>query len=350
MSMFDSRSKIYKEEIRKNIEGREALLHSLQGKCVAVIGATGLIGSAMVDFLCVADTILDLSLSIYAAGRNQKAMEERFCGMPVSLLAYDACQEIDWEQSFDLIFQCAGNSGPKAIGDEPVETLLSNILGIKNLVEYLQRKNPACRIVFLSTGEIYGTRADEDATWYDEEHYYHVDILNPRSSYPSGKRAAETLCVSYVKEYDMDMVIARVGHVYGPQFSSKDSRVFAQFFQDAIEGRDIVMKSLGLQLRTYCYIWDCVTALITIALKGNRGEAYNVSNRHSVVTIRDLATTIAAQSGKQVLYEEAATQESRNFNAMTISALDAAKLEAMGWCGRYSLEEGVKQTLLLLNQ
>ena len=348
--MFDPKSTAYKEELKKNIEGREALLHQLQGKTIVVTGATGLIGSAMIDFLCVVDEALELNLSIYAAARNMEVMEERFCGMQVSLLKYDACRSITWDVPVDVIFQCAGNSGPKTIGDEPVETILTNVLGIKNLAEYIKRINCDCRVVYLSTGEIYGTRDEEDGTWYSEDGYYHVDILNPRSSYPSGKRAAETLCISYVTEYNMDIVIARLGHVYGPQFSPTDSRAFAQFFMDVISGEDIVMKSPGLQLRTYCYILDCITALLTIALKGNRGEAYNVSNRQSVVTIKALAAEIASQSGRTIKFDKATGQEKANYNAMTISALDAAKLEMLGWQGRYSLEEGVKQTLLLLNQ
>ena len=122
--------------------------------------------------------------------------------------------------------------------------------------------------------------------------------MKSRSCYPSAKRAAETLCASYFAEYGLDIVVARPSHVYGPNSTEKDNRASAQFFRDVLSGRDVVLKSRGQQLRSYTYVADCVSALLTVLTAGVSGEAYNIANPAATATIAEFAETIAKIGGK----------------------------------------------------
>ena len=77
----------------------------------------------------------------------------------------------------------------------------------------------------------------------------------------------------YAAEYGVDVVIGRPCHTYGPFFTESDNRAYAQFIRNAIAGEDIVLKSTGLQYRSWCYVVDCASALLHILLKGETGQA-----------------------------------------------------------------------------
>lgn len=180
---------------------------------------------------------------------------------------------------------------------------------------------------------------------YKGELYGFVDILNPRACYPSSKRAAETLCAAYKKEYGVDVVIIRPGHVYGPTMTDTDNRASSQFPRDVKAGKNIIMKSAGTQLRSYCYVLDCATAILTVLLNGESGEAYNVSNKNSVVTIREMAEAFAEVGGKKLIFEEATKAESASFNLMQNSSLTSEKIEALGWSAQFDMLSGARRTL-----
>lgn len=347
--MFDSWC--YENQLREMVIDMDALWQTLDGKSILITGATGLIGSALADILCCAHGMGLANMEVCAASRRIERMRQRFkLWDSLNLLQYDAAEELQWEQKFDYVIHCAGNAHPNEFGRAPVETMMGSILGVHNLLEYIRKSGNRCRVLYVSSSEVYGTRDTADMGWYRENDYGKLDFLKARACYPTGKRAAETLCVSYMEEYGLDIVIARPGHIYGPNVTDADSRASAQFFRDVMEGRNIVMKSQGSQLRSYCYVLDCVSALLTILISGENGTAYNISNRASVVTIRQLAEEIAKQSGRAVEYTVPTDSEAKSYNLMNVSALDAEKLEALGWHGCYNLQAGVKATIEALRK
>lgn len=323
-------------KIRSSVPGLEKLANSR----ILITGAGGLICSALVDFL----VSLELDIQVYAAGRSIEKLQNRFAhwGDKLRYLKYDALEPVDFEQSFDYYIHGASNASPKAYGTQPVETMLGNLLGMQNLL--CHAKNHGCkRVLYVSSSEVYGRK--EGAEPYHEQEYGFVDILNPRACYPSSKRAAETLCAAYTQEYGVDTVIVRPGHVYGPTATASDDRASSQFPRDVLAGKDIVMKSAGSQLRSYCYVLDCVSAMVAVLLNGSQGKAYNISNRGSLVTIRQMAEGFAKAAGRKIIFENPTDAEAKSYNLMDNSALDATSLEALGWLGLFDLEAGVAATL-----
>lgn len=321
-------------------------IEMLKNKSVLITGAGGLICSAVVDCLMQLNREFNFHIEVYAAGRNRRKIEKRFeywmSESTFHFFQYDASESLNTEKSFDYVIHGASNANPGVYLVQPVETMLANFIGMNNLLEHI-KKTGRGRVLYISSSEVYGKKNTGEA--YDEMDYNFVDILNPRACYPSSKRASETLCASYKKEYGIDYVIVRPGHVYGPTMIASDNRASSQFPRDVKVGKDIIMKSKGTQIRSYCYVLDCVSAIITVLLKGKRGEAYNISNKESVVTIREIAEAFAKTAGQKVVFEMATSDEISSFNLMDNSSLTSEKLEALGWEGKFDLWKGVQRTL-----
>lgn len=320
---------------------------TFKGKSIFITGACGLIGSCLSEAFLALNARSQVGCHVFLGARHADRLNERFSNFigEFTAVEYDALKPDFPNVSFDYIFHCASNAHPAAYASQPVETGLINVIGTNLLLDKL-RMDGHGRFVYVSSSEVYGQR--KSAELYVEDDCYPVNSLNSRSCYPASKRMAENLCASYLSEYDVDSVIVRPGHIYGPTQSISDSRAHAQFARNAAAGEDIVMKSDGHQFRSYCYVVDCVSAIIFVAVRGVSGEAYNIANPESNCTIAELAAAFAKAGGTDLIRGEASAEERRGYNMMDNSALDSSKLQALGWSGRYSLEEGTRKTVELL--
>ena len=324
-------------------------LSEIYNKTVLVTGGTGMICSTVAEILFYLNNFQDAGITILLAGRDKQRVCNRFyCfdeGKDYQFIQYDATCNQKLDVDVDYIIHGASNANPQVYVKQPVETMLSNIVGLNCLLDLAKRKH-CKRVLYISSSEVYGIKKEERA--YVEDDYGFVDILNARACYPNSKRTAETLCIAYREEYKVNTVIVRPGHIYGPTITDIDSRASAQFTRNAMKGQDIIMKSEGNQLRSYCYTLDCASAILTVLLNGEIGNAYNISNKNSVITIRELAETFARVSKSKVVYENATDFEKKGYNLMENSALNAEKLEALGWRAHFDVLEGVSKTICML--
>ena len=315
---------------------------SAQGRSFLITGATGLIGSGIVDVLMNSHV---KGIHIYAIGRNEERALRLFSKYwnndIFTFIRWDVSQPMKSDISFDYIIHAASGASPQFYINQPVEVMKSNLFGVANLMEY-GLNHGMKRFLYVSTGEVYG---QNEAELLDESSYGYVDILNTRSCYPSSKRAAETLAMCYAGEYGADVVVARPCHTYGPHFTESDNRVYAQFIRNVLNGEDIVLKSAGTQYRSWCYVEDCVSALLYILLKGESGQAYNIADKNSVVTIRELAEMIARIAGRKVVMQVASDAEKKEFTPIKHAVFDTSKLESLGWQVSGTMEEKLRKTI-----
>ncbi len=314
----------------------------LSGRNILITGSTGLIGGCLVDSF-MRNPYRDYH--IYACARNYKNAMLRFEKYmdldAFHFLKYDVLHPLNCDVNFDYIIHAASYASPNAFVHNPVEIMKSNLIGVINLIEYGLR-HQLKRFIYISSGEVYG---EGDGRIFEEEYSGYVDCMKPRSCYPSSKRAAETLCVSYAEEYGVDVVVARPCHIYGPNFLENDNRVYAQFIRNVLNGSDIVMKSSGEQVRSWCYVVDCISAIMYILLKGEKGQAYNIADRRATISIRELAAIIAEIGQKAVIMDVPSAMESSGYNVVSRSVFSTAKLEALGWSIEGSIKEKMEKTI-----
>ena len=170
-----------------------------------------------------------------------------------------------------------------------------------------------------------------------------------RSSYPESKRASEVLCKSFCSEYGVDSVIVRPGHIYGPTASVKDKRISSEFAYLAAQGKNLEMKSPGLQKRSYCYCFDCACAILITLLKGKTGESYNIGHDEAI-SIRQMASILAEAGDVDLLAIELTEEELKRFNPMSNSSLDDSKIKALGYKDSFATREGLEHTVLILKE
>ena len=319
---------------------------ALDGKRFLITGATGLVGSFLADALAFLNESRGANVQIYAAGRSEAGVRGRFgetFDRPYfHYLLYDAAKPIGFDVPVDCVVHAACSAHPLAYSTDPVGTMQANLLGTMTLLEYLRRQGGG-RLLFLSTGEIYGENPGLPEGFSETDHGW-VETMNPRSCYPESKRAAETLCAAYAAQHGVDAVVARLCHVYGPTLTASNSRADAHFLRRALAGEDIVMKSTGAQVRSFCYAADAVSALLTLLMKGERGQAYNVANRGCTASIREYAQTLADIAGVKLAFDLPPEAEKAGYTKITRAVFNPSKLEALGWRPRYDLRAGLEET------
>lgn len=314
----------------------------LKNKSILITGATGLIGSAFIDLLF---SLKIQDFNIFCAGRNLHRAEKLISKYRINpcfhFLQFDVTKYLQINENFDFIIDCAGAASPLLYLHNPVEVMESNILGVKNLLDY-GKKHSLKKFVYVSSGEVYG---EGDGRVFTEDYSGYVNPLNSRSCYPIAKRAAETLCVSYAKEFGIDVSIARPCHVYGPNFTENDNRVYAQFIRNILNDENIVLKSKGEQFRSWIYADDCASGLLYILLQGENCDAYNIANPNSNLSIKEFAEIIARQAGKKVVFDIPDDGSGGITNPITKAVFSTEKLESLGWKAQIGIEEGVRRTI-----
>ncbi|MEJ7684898.1 MAG: NAD-dependent epimerase/dehydratase family protein [Segetibacter sp.] len=339
---------VYKNDLTLALSGVNDF-DLLKDKKILITGATGLICSYLVDLIMYSNQYCGSNVQVYAMGRNEAFAKERFEDYRnldnFVFIKQDVTDSFNFDYKFNYIIHGAGNATPNSITTDPVGTMNANYFGVYNVLEY-SRKYSVEKILYISSSEVYGQGNERGI--FKEDYSGYVNSLELRSCYPSSKRASETLCVSYNKQYGLHAVIARPAFIYGPTFNITDNRVVPQFLNNVLNGNDIIMKSEGQQMRSYCYVGDCATAILKILFHGNAGEAYNIANKNSNVNIRKVADVIANLENKKVIFELPDNKERASYSAVTNSILDTTKLEDLGWKGQYSIEKGLQQTLEIL--
>lgn len=319
-------------------------------KKILIIGASGLIGTYLIDLFMHNNKKLNLNIKIIANGRHEESLRARFKDyLSDSRFTYviaDINDNFKYDQAVDYIFHLASNTHPRAYAAHPIETLMTNIEGTYSLLSYAQKYLKG-RFIFLSSVEIYG-QALETQEEFSEQDCGYIDCNTFRACYNEGKRAGESLCQAFIKEHDLDIVIPRLCRVYGPTIKLDDSKALSQFLKNGVAKENIVLKSKGTQYFSYLYVGDIVNALLFLVQKGERGEAYNVADNSSDIRLADLAKDIAVIAGTKVIFDLPDKQEAAGYSKAINAILDATKIRNLGWKCKYTIKDGLKETLSIM--
>ena len=334
------------EEIFLNVPESTRLFH----KKIYISGASGMIASYLVSFFIWLNEEQNAGIEIYAGIRNRQKCDLRFGEYAKKscfhLIQKDVLFPLPDDVQPDYVIHAASLASPQYYGLYPVETMLPNVVGTYQLLEYA-RNHDVDGFLFFSSGAVYGTA--EGSVSISENSIGLLDYLARGNSYGESKRCGEALCFSYSDEYHVPVKIARIHHTYGPTIDiDNDSRVFSEFVGNIVKYQDIVIKSSGESKRAFCYITDTISALLIILLNGKNGEAYNVGNPDEYIRIRDLAAVLTSLFPERNL---SAKFEKRQNDAYVSSPnsrlvpLDVGRLKGLGWENKVSIKEGFMRTV-----
>lgn len=327
----------------------------LDGKTLLLSGASGMIGSVLVDALMLRNQDLpqERRCRVIAVGRSREAMEKRFprwllCE-ELTILPHDVQQPFgELQGKLDYIVHAASNTHPLAYATEPIDTILANVLGTKNLLD-LTARYAGSKFLLFSSVEVYGENRG-DTEYFAEDYCGYLNCNTLRAGYPEAKRLSETLCQAYIEEKHVDAAILRLPRCYGPSMRWSDTKAIAQFIKKAVNGEDIVLKSEGTQRFSYVYAQDAVFGALYVLLRGETGEAYNLASKASDVCLKDLAQIVANCAGTKVVFDLPNEWEKKGYSTAQKALLNADKLCALGWSAAYDTQRGASETVEILRQ
>jgi nucleoside-diphosphate-sugar epimerase len=254
-----------------------------------------------------------------------------------SFLDLDVVSEIpDLGMKFDYIFHAASPASPPKYFEYPIETMMVNSIGTKNLLD-LAIKNKA-RVIFFSTSEVYGDPLEHPQR---ESYWGNVNPIGPRSIYDEAKRFGEALVAQYVREKKVDAGIIRIFNTYGPRLDPHDGRVVSTFIRQAINGEALTINGDGNQTRSFCYISDLIDGIFKMAESHEFGPI-NLGNPNEM-TLNELIKEISKLLSKNL--NTVNLPELKDDPVRRKPDISLAK-EKLGWEPKVSLTQGLQ---LLIN-
>lgn len=316
-------------------------------KNILISGASGMIGTVIIDILIYMNDFHGYKYKIYGLGRSEIRAKDMFVNYEnrndFNFIMCDINKNNIDIGAVDYIIHAASNTHPVDYSTDPIGTITANVIGTNNLLEYAV-SHGCSRFVFLSSVEIYGENKG-DIERFDETYNGYINCNTLRAGYPESKRTGEALCQAYGKKYNLDFVIPRLCRVYGPTMSLRDSKAIAQFIKNAANDEDIVLKSEGKQLYSYIDVFQAAYAVLFIMLSGENGNAYNISADSGEWYMRELADMIAAHAGKKVVFDLPDEKEKAGFSTATKALLDNNKLKKLGWQECFECNEILDYTI-----
>lgn len=326
---------------------------SLTDSSIYVTGASGMIASYLIMFLIYLNEVYEQRIEIYAGVRSIDKAYKRF-GEYVEkeyfhLVQGDVCEPVNVEKPLDYIIHAASLASPQYYGRMPVETMMPNVIGTYEMLKYAV-ENPIKGFLLFSSGSVYGSINGIDSV--DETAVGGMDWLAPGNVYGESKRCGEAMCAAYFREFGVPVKIARIHHTYGPTMDVRsDARVFAEFSNNILNGRNIVLKSDGKERRAFCYLQDTVSGLFKIMLEGTEGECYNVGNPDAFISIRQLAEILIGIFPEKNLTVEYQKRVGTGYCASPVKRqipVSMEKLNSLGWKAEVTVQDGFTRSLRYL--
>jgi len=263
------------------------------GQVALVAGGAGFIGSHLCDRLIAAGAGV-LCVDNFITGR--RANVEHLTSHPrFRLVEHDVIDPLPASVTGTRpthIYNLACAASPPHYQEDPEHTMLSNVMGTRNLLRLAEQSG--ARLLLASTSEVYG---EPEVHPQPEDYRGSVSCTGPRACYDEGKRAAEALTFDFIRAGRCEARVARIFNTYGPRMQADDGRVVSNVVCQAIEGSDITMYGDGSQTRSFCYVDDTVDGLMRL-MASDAAVPVNIGNPEEL-SVRDLIDRVAALTGSR---------------------------------------------------
>lgn len=237
------------------------------------------------------------------------------------------------------IFNCACPASPVHYqGKHAIDTTLTSVIGIKNLLDLATKWN--AKIMQFSTSEVYGDPVGLPIQ--SEDFRGNVNCIGPRACYDEGKRCAESLCFDYNRIYKTKVKVIRIFNTYGPYMNKDDGRVISNFVCQALQNQDITIYGDGLQTRSFCYVDDLIEGILKVM---DTCDSFigpiNLGNptEFTMMQLAHLVLDLIPESTSKIV------QKPLPIDDPTQRRPDINKAKGLGWKPEVSLIKGLVYTI-----
>ena len=310
---------------------------NLSGKKVMITGAGGFIGSHLTERL--AEMGAEVTAFIRYNARNNWGWLEGSEHLNDIRVAAGDIRDYDSVKAAmkgnEVVFHLAALIGIPYSYESPIAYIKTNTEGTYNVLQ-AARELAVEKVVHTSTSEIYGTAQFVPIS---ETH-----PVNPQSPYAATKTGADFLALSFYRSFDLPVAVIRPFNTYGPRQSAR-AIIPTIISQIAAGKRKIKLGSLT-PTRDLTFVQDTVEGFIRVAGadKAN-GEVINTGSNDEI-SIADLVNLIASLMAAEIETEtEEARQRPEKSEVERLRADTKKARELLGWSPKYTLEEGLKETI-----
>jgi UDP-glucuronate decarboxylase len=299
---------------------------------ILLTGAAGFLGSHLSHTLLASGHEV-IGVDDLSTG-SIKNLSEPLKNRSFKFLEHDV--RVPFETKVDAILNFACPASPKNYQLDPVRTIETNFLGIINMLHLAQETGAI--IIQASTSEVYG---DPTVSPQPETYWGNVNPIGIRSCYDEGKRAAETLCFDYKRQYGVDSRLVRIFNTYGPNMAVGDGRVVSNFIVQALQGSPITIYGDGSQTRSFCYVTDLIDGIIKMLhAEGPVDTPINLGNpgEFSMLELAEKIIRIT-KSNSEIVFEPLPNDDPRQRKPDITLAQ-----KILGWQPQVPLDSGIELT------
>ena len=313
---------------------------------VMIVGGAGFIGSHLCERI-LSEGYKVICIDNLSTG-SEKNIEHLRENQNFSFIHHDITQQITVDIQPEFIFHLASPASPNhhsriSYHALPMETMLVNTVGTKNLLEFARIKN--ARFLYASTSEVYGDPLEHPQK---EEYRGNVSTTGPRSVYDESKRFGETLVSFFHRERGVDTRIARIFNTYGPHMAKEDMRMIITFIVEALENKQITIFGDGLQTRSLCYVSDMVDGLVKLMFSENAsGQVVNIgsTDERTIIEYAEMVKRLIG-STSEITKSEALPEDDPLRRRPDITKAR----ELLGWEPKIPLEDGLQTTIAYIKK
>lgn len=346
-------NKVFKEDMDYIINVDFIDWSKLNNKTVFITGATGLIGYYLTCALLYRNMMFNSQIKIIALVRNMKKTKQMFAAQlndnNINFIEGNLEKLPDVKENIDYIIHGAGPTDSSYFVEHPVETIKSLVLGSMNILNFAKNKN-ITGMVYLSSMEVYGNNQNDEYLYEDSD--LKLNSSNVRDCYPISKCLIENLALAYFYEYKLPVNSLRISQTIGTVNNeiNRNKKIISEIVDCVMENRDIVLLTKGDSKRTYIYVRDVITAILTSLLCNECGNLYNVSNSDSFSSIYEMAIMVTQKiTDNKINIVVPNEQKVNKFPKTNMLNLSSEKLSSLGWKTSMNLEEMFIQVIKCKN-
>jgi UDP-glucose 4-epimerase len=310
----------------------------LEGKRIFITGGAGFIGTTLARQLVDRNTVIAYD-NLHRDSLSGTDLADHPSYELIQGDILDAAALRDAAEGATHFVHCAAIAGVDTVLASPVRTMRVNVIGTYNALEAaLLTDSTLERFIDFSTSEVFGTHAFR----VQEGQVSTIgSVGEARWTYAVSKLAGEHMAHAYHDELGLPTVTVHPFNVFGPH--QIGGGAIRAFIEGALAGRDLTIHGDGSQIRAWCYVTDMVGGVLACLERPEAiGQAFNIGNPRSAVTIFDLAQRIKRLSGSpgEITFQPLHYADVE----LRIPNVEKAR-EVLGWEPRVELDEGLEKTI-----